>query len=133
MKKFLSISLLFLYLVSSIGIIISLHYCGGSLASLSLSQNASCCCDDNVKDMKEGCCKDEVKFIKITDDQNKAEYLVKKFSSLVMDLPAQQHYFFNSKLIDRSLSLLPVALARPPDRCNLIPAYKRNHSFLFYS
>ncbi len=132
-KKFLSISLLCLYLVSSAGLTISLHYCGGDLAALGIFNDPSCCCDNVKANKKDDCCKNENKSFKITADQNKAEFAEKKFHTAYYYLPARTLYAFTEKALYKRISLSPVQLPRPPDKCSLIPAYKRNHSFLFYS
>ena len=135
MKRFLSISLLMIYLTFSAGIVISMHYCGGDLASLKLFAKASCCCDDDEKlPTKDDCCKDEIKTIKISDDQNihkSISYVVKEIQDLaVLPTPCSfsfQHVVYTTTIISNQ------QLPRPPDRVCLIPAYKLNHSFLFYS
>jgi len=133
-KRFLSISMLMLYLTFSAGLVISLHYCGGNLAALKLFVKASCCCDDEETGEEDDCCKDEIKTVKITDDQNiHKEVLLKIKEIQVIGLfPSQLLYSFQQgKIVSTQIS--NQQLPRPPDRVCLIPAYKLNHSFLFYS
>lgn len=133
LKKIISISLLSLYLVFSVGITVSMHYCSGDLAALSLFENASCCCDDVNEGMPDDCCKDENKAFKITADQNKVEFSEKKFYAAFQFLPLNTPGVFSQLPVPAKLALSPVLLPRPPDEAVLIPAYKLNHSFLFYS
>jgi len=131
-KRFLSIALLFLYLLSSAGVTVTAHYCGGDLASLSLFKHISCCCDESQEAKEEGCCKNENKQLKITADQNKAEFAEKKFQLPCSVLPVNGVFASFALPYIRSGALLPVTLPRSPDIGCSIPVYKRNHSLLFY-
>ncbi|HEU4610331.1 MAG TPA: hypothetical protein VFS31_19560, partial [Chitinophagaceae bacterium] len=77
MKRFAAIILAVLYLASSAGAGINLHYCMGKLAGWDWSQSESAYCThcgmekSNKKD--NGCCKDEHKFVKNLSDQKLAE------------------------------------------------------------
>ncbi len=134
MKKFLSISLLMIYLTFSAGIVISMHYCGGNLAALKLFVKASCCCDDEKATSNDDCCKDEIKTVKISDDQNihKSITFNPKSNLDLSILPKPLFYSFQKVQFSTSI-ISNQQLPRPPDRVCLIPAYKLNHSFLFYS
>jgi hypothetical protein len=70
LKKCTGVFLAFLLLVSSIGFAFDVHYCGGKIASVTLSTSVSPekkCCGD--KEKKSSCCKDKVvKFEKKSDD-----------------------------------------------------------------
>ena len=73
MKKFLVILLLIVYSASAIGTTINMHYCMNKISDWSFSSKkkdkcAKCGMSNN------GCCKDEKKEIKISSDQQKAEY-----------------------------------------------------------
>lgn len=72
MKKVLaSITVLFYFIVSC-GVVINLHYCMGSYQSFTLyeAQYKKCGkCGMHMED-NSGCCRDEVKIIKLQDDQN---------------------------------------------------------------
>ena len=99
MRKILSIILLSLYLVSSIGVTINAHYCGGNLASLALFEKVSCCCDEEEAEKPTDCCKDEIKTIKISDDQIKGEEKFKQAISLEFTDRLPQLYKFLSFLL----------------------------------
>ncbi len=133
MRKFLSISCLFLYLISSLGLTLKAHYCGGDLASLSFFNKENCCCEENRNGRPDNCCKDEIKTIKILDDQLKDEQTQKQFISYDASDRLNSSSSFNLAHIFFYESVQASALPKAPDRTNILPAYKRNHSFLFYS
>jgi hypothetical protein len=74
-KKHISILLTILILVSNVGFAFNVHYCGGSISSVSLTsvvpeiqKEKSCCVEKALK--KESCCKDKkVVFQKKTIDK----------------------------------------------------------------
>jgi hypothetical protein len=71
MKKALASIVLFVYVVFSCGLIVNLHYCMGTLDSIALfsAQKDECSqCGMPVTDKTE-CCKDEVFFFKLNDEQ----------------------------------------------------------------
>ena len=72
-KKLVVILLLIVYAGSAIGTTINMHYCMNKISDWSFSSKkkdkcAKCGMSNN------GCCKDEKKEIKISSDQQKAEY-----------------------------------------------------------
>jgi hypothetical protein len=75
MKKFLTALLAFLYIGTSTGAVVHLHYCMGELADWGLGYNQTKVCGECGMDEKDatGCCKDEHTYIKSDDDQKKAE------------------------------------------------------------
>ena len=131
MRKILAILLLSLYLLSSIGFTVNAHYCGGDLAAVALFDNASCCCDDQGK--ADDCCKNEIKTIKISDDQLKAEFQIKKISNSPIEGKVDRILMTLKPQVADLFIPLSISLPKAPDRSFLPPLYKRNHSFLFYS
>ncbi len=74
LKKVVVILLLVIYSGSTIGATVNMHYCMNKFADWSLfgekkDKCAKCGMTNN------GCCKDEIKQIKLSLDQQKAEYL----------------------------------------------------------
>ena len=66
MRKLIIIFLCAFYLMVSLGITLSLHYCGGKLKSVSLfSNNEEGCCGSKKK--SKGCCKNKTTVIKVKD------------------------------------------------------------------
>jgi len=77
-KKILSILFLFVYLTTTAGISVQLHYCHGFVSNVSLgySEDDPCVCAEK-KDMH--CCADDFKYIKL-DEKHVVKNLVKDFS-----------------------------------------------------
>ncbi|MFN4122063.1 MAG: HYC_CC_PP family protein [Flavobacteriales bacterium] len=88
MKKILSILFLFVYLGTTAGVNIQLHYCHGYVShiSLGISDEDPCACPDIPR---KNCCADEFRYLKL--DEN---HLVKSFTpdfqhlELFADIPA---------------------------------------------
>jgi hypothetical protein len=72
-KKAIVILLLVLYSASTIGATINMHYCMDKFAGFSFSNTKKEKCA-KCGMTNTGCCKDEKKQIKLTLDQQKAEY-----------------------------------------------------------
>lgn len=68
MKKALVIALASMYLLVSSGVVVNMHYCMGKLASMGIGHHDSKSCSTCGMD-NNGCCKDEVKVVKIQDNQ----------------------------------------------------------------
>lgn len=77
MKKFITAILALIYLGTSTGATLRFHYCMGELVSWGLGgQEAKHCpgCGMTKKETdSKGCCKDEQKFLKNTNDQKNTE------------------------------------------------------------
>jgi len=77
MKKFAAVILAILYLSTSTGANIHMHYCMGELADVGLGNNKSKTCGkcgmEKSDEKDNGCCKDEHKFVKNTTDQKVVE------------------------------------------------------------
>jgi len=76
LKKIFTISLAFLYLLVSSGILIEIHHCMGRFADASLhvfshEPDAGECgkCGMPKSEEYAHCCKDEIKLVKVDDDQ----------------------------------------------------------------
>lgn len=85
MKKFAASILLLLYFVVSTGFVVSVHYCMNKVNNIELGHvtTEECGkCGMLVED-SEGCCKDEVKVVKIHADQ-----LIAKLVNVNFSLPA---------------------------------------------
>jgi hypothetical protein len=70
-KKTAKILFLSMYLLVSVGITLSLHFCGDSITSVQMipfaTHNNRCGCDDVTT--PDDCCKTEIKSIQLNDDQ----------------------------------------------------------------
>ncbi|MBN1118141.1 MAG: hypothetical protein JXA77_13110 [Bacteroidales bacterium] len=68
MKKLISISILFIYLILTVVKSVSLHYCHGNLQSVNvLSHTSSCCSTETIPNA--GCCQDVVLSVDFDSDQ----------------------------------------------------------------
>ncbi len=72
-KRLLSILLFLLYVIPSIGISGSVHYCGGEVAAIVIipTDEHPCACNPH-EPMEDGCCKDKNFTIKIKDNHKSA-------------------------------------------------------------
>lgn len=84
MKKLFALLLATIYLSSSVGATVHLHYCMDKLINWSLSGNGTNKCDNCGMEKDGGCCKDEQKFLKNSVDQKATESSIEitKFSPL---------------------------------------------------
>ena len=81
MKKFLATILSFIYVTTSVGATVHLHYCMNQLVEWGLgnkNSNAKICSfcgmarsntDQHCEKENKGCCKDEQRFVKLENDQ----------------------------------------------------------------
>jgi hypothetical protein len=69
MKKLLVIFFTLVYLGFSSGLVLEIHHCMGAVADFSLVKHSyeSTCGKCGMKKGENGCCKDEVKFVKLQD------------------------------------------------------------------
>lgn len=99
MKRLLIIALLILHTAASSGTVLSLHYCMGSFASLSVGEKHGTGCDTCGMEDK-GCCHDDVKIIKIDGTQ--------KLISTTNDFFPRQLFLLSEQ--PYSLGIQPIAI-----------------------
>ncbi len=73
MKKFSLGILTFIYITVASGIVVNIHYCMGKLSEVGYGYSSSDKCGKCGMENKTGCCHNESKFLKITDDQQLAK------------------------------------------------------------
>ena len=129
-RKCTGLFLAFLLLVSNIGFAFDVHYCGGTVASISLNTTASAapekkCCGSTEK--KSSCCKD-----KVVHFEKKSDHATFKIFFFQLALPAVfQEY-------------KPIAFLSIPNfksnqiisyysDANAPPLFKLYHQYIFYS
>lgn len=67
MRQLTSIGLLVFYLLVSVGVPVTVHYCQGQVAEVAvLKSDISCCCGDMEDD---GCCENESQYVSLDTDQ----------------------------------------------------------------
>ncbi len=93
LKKLSHIILASFLLISTVGVVVSKHYCSGSFVSVSLFHEAKSCCGDS------DCCHNEDQFFKVNDD----------FSApLIQDAPElTSNDIFGSGLFVPDLDIIP--------------------------
>ena len=87
MKKLLIIPVMFIYLFAVSGIMITAHYCGQELESWNVYVESDGCAGDDCSDVPEeedGCCKDEIRLMKLKIDQTIAKLVQHHFSAPVI-------------------------------------------------
>lgn len=82
MKPFLIKILLVFYLILSIGINVSVHYCGNEVASVSVLFSNSKKCGCAGKESSKGCCQDKEVTFQIAEDQYKVPEVVSNTESI---------------------------------------------------
>ena len=87
LKKFSQIFLAMLFMVTTMGMTVSKHYCGSSLQSVSVFSEINPCCD-----MDTGCCHNEQVNIDIEDDYSVTSNNF-DFSIFALELPALLELF----------------------------------------
>lgn len=89
MKRILTSIIALVYFVISSGLVMSIHYCMGKISSVDLSHNSTetCVCGMSLKETSsKGCCKTEVKMMKL-EDNHKAAYAFYDVQTPVILLP----------------------------------------------
>lgn len=119
MRVFIVAILSIFHLAASVGAGLHIHYCMGELAEVSMSvrnENKICqkCGMDN--DENNGCCHDDFKFLKITDQDTNTNDLI--INSIVINKDISHWpllincYSWSSTRISSTVSMLPNS---PPD------------------
>jgi hypothetical protein len=131
MKKLIVSILAILYIGTSTGATLNLHYCMGKLADWGLGHSSSKTCGkcgmekSNVK--KSGCCSDEEKFIKNTEDQKTAESGFQSLGLVSVGLPVSYIEFYLYKFPSVTEEN---PRSHAPPRSNSVAVYIRDCVFL---
>ena len=121
MKKVFSIFLTAIFLASAMGMTINSHFCGYKLQSVSLLKQ-DCCCKKGS--MPEGCCKNEMKVVKITDDYSPSSvFHIEKtdIPPIILD------FSYASDFLSNSTGTFPASHSPPPKTGDRVIAF---HSLL---
>jgi len=131
MKKVITVILAVLYIGTSTGASIHLHYCMGELSEWGLGDNTSKICSNcGMKQAEEednGCCRDEHKFIKNVQDQKTAEAGLQVVGLEIVLLPIS---FFEIPCPELFSAREEYTFCHAPPRSNGVALYIRNGVFL---
>jgi hypothetical protein len=113
MKKLLTIIAMLVYFVVSTGFVVSVHYCMDKIRSFQLGDVTHHQCSEcgmPIKD-SDGCCKDEVKVVKLQVDQTIAKLATVNFSLPAVAVTYTDFLF--ASLINEQKSEEPTAHGPP--------------------
>ena len=108
MKKLFASILLLVYFTVSTGFVVSVHYCMNKVDSVQLGDTSSDECNKCGMHIESsgGCCKDDVKMVKMQVDQSFAKITVPNFSlPAVLPLVYDSYFTSYSKSVDESYPL----------------------------
>jgi len=129
-KKFLIAILAVLYLGSSTGVTVYMHYCMGELSGSGLgydeSQSCGKCGMEKCADDDNGCCKDEQKFIKNADDQKTTEAGFQLMQLVATAIPVS---FGELPAVDFLTITVENPLSNSPPLSKSQPVYLLNRNF----
>ena len=130
MKKLLVAIIAFLYISTSVGATVHMHYCMGKLADWGIGHKESKTCgkcgmEKSIK-KSNGCCKDEKKFVKNNSDQKAAESAFQIAQSIAVALPVS---FIEIPAVDISSVTEENPSSHAPPRNSGIAVYIRNCVF----
>ncbi len=57
-----------IYVLSTVGVSVFSHYCGGELEEVALFSKPTSCCGEDESDMEDGCCKNEISHVAFQKD-----------------------------------------------------------------
>lgn len=131
MKRFAAAILAVLYISTSAGATVHMHYCMGKLAEWSLRQKESKTCGNcgmKTSEAKEkGCCKDEHKFLKTDTDQKATDAGLQLLQLVATDLPTA---FIESPAFKFTSISEDNPVSNAPPRSNGVAVYILNRTFL---
>ena len=130
MKKLLLLILAFTYFASTSGATVYMHYCMGKMVEWNVMGNEKekcphCGMDKSNKDGK-GCCKDEHKQLKVTNDHSITETAFQGMQLVALALPAS-HFEVPDANFSSITEENPTSNA--PPRSSGVAIYKRNCVF----
>jgi len=131
MKKFFTAILAILYISTSTGATLHMHYCMGKLANWGLIDNTSKTCSKCGMETSEkkdnNCCRDEKKFIKNNTDQKAAETVFQLVQVMSAVIPVS---FFETPSAGITTITEESTLSHAPPQNKSIAVYIRNCVFL---
>ncbi len=131
MKKFITAILAMLYITSSTGATVYMHYCMGQVSDWGIGQNDSKTCGtcgmEKTDSADKGCCKDEHKFVKDDSAQKITENNMQMLQLLSIALPSS---YIVLPVVDFPSVTEENPLSNAPPRTDGVAVYIRNCIFL---
>jgi hypothetical protein len=127
MKKLIVTILALVYLGTSTGATVSMHYCMGKLVKWTLGHSQQNKCDNCGMEKKnaKGCCKDEYKQLKAEKDQKAAESVqLMQLASIAIPI-----FFVEIPSVGFTSLTEENPFSHAPPRSNEVAAYIRNCVF----
>ena len=128
MKRPITILLLVCYLIPCFGVSVSIHYCGGKVASISVLPDSTPKCACGKRMMKSGCCKDKTVQIKTTGEQT----IAKQAPTLATknSISVSQFFIVKTAFFHKGFIAVSVPFAHPPPLHRGIPTFLSNRVLL---
>ena len=127
MKRFLAIVFTFYYLSLSIGLLVSVHYCGGEVYSVAIFDEAESCCGD--EDFCCNCCEDDQYLIQAETSE---QLSVTKNYSFLEDEDFLLNFFLqNIPVSEDGDKISDLIINQPPPE--VPPIWLINCSLIFYA
>ncbi len=128
MKRFLVTILALVYISTSTGALLHMHYCMGKIVDWGFGHNDSKECSKcGMVEENNGCCKDELKFVKNDTDQKTA---VAGFQLIQLYSAALPVAFIEIPFNDFSTVTEENPISHAPPRSSGVAVYIRNCVFL---
>lgn len=136
MKKFFVIPIMFIYLLAVSGIMVTVHYCGQEMESLSFFSKSDQCDENECNDepgKSDGCCQDKTVAAKVTNDQNAVNSFKLKLQTAEAGIIlASNQYIIQNDARSGSAVVLSYTANAPPGLWQSIPLFKLYSSFTYY-
>ena len=127
---------MFVYLLAVSGIMVTAHYCGQEIESLSFfSDNNKCIggdCDDEPGE-SDGCCKDKTIAAKVTNDQDAVSaFKLKLQPTEFAALSLPNFYSLRNDAVLSTINVIAYSANAPPGLWQDIPLFKLHSNFTYY-
>ena len=145
MKRFLSISLLFIYSLAFSGMVVKMHFCGGSLESWNInkSDDIACCCEPQTNSTTDGfhktpssddCCSNQSLTLKVADEysNNSINTLWNTLGECLDLFPTNNLFFSEARIPVAFQKTVYYGHAPPIGLWQDLPLYLLQSKFLIY-
>ena len=126
MKHIVSIPLLVIYLAVSIGVPITVHYCGGEVEEVAVMQSDIHCCCEAIKE--KSCCGTEGHFVNLETDQHWVRSLEFHPVFQVASIPTLPSFQVNEEATSGAAEHLEIDLPPPKNQ----PLWLAHCSLTYY-